>query len=468
MILTLQTTTFSARGGIPTYNRLVCRALDELDDGGAFGEKRVLIARDESAKGQGLRAKGKAQGAKSKEQGAKGDVQCADATLTPNPLPLGEGRERVRSMEAFGGDNAAFVRRVLATALRERIDLALIGHVNYAPLGMMLKRLQPAMRWGVIVYGVEVWSRLPWMKRRALQAADFVASISEYTKAKMVDVNGVRAERVHILTNTIEWSGQRAKGKGQRAKCQQTPGVSGQWSVASGSALSTLPLALSARPLALSALPFAGPRVLSVARLESGERYKGVDTVIEALPSVITQAPGLEYVVVGSGSDLERHRRLALELGVAERVHFLGSVDDETLRRCYQDCDLFVLPSAGEGFGIVFLEAMSYAKAVIAANSGAAPEVVKDRETGLLVEYGNVGQLAEAITSLCLNSGLRKRFGEAGHERLESEFTFAQFKEKLGEIVMREMPVRALYLGRREAVMGMASRICDEEKAIAN
>ncbi|PYS39514.1 MAG: hypothetical protein DMF71_15090, partial [Acidobacteria bacterium] len=151
--------------------------------------------------------------------------------------------------------------------------------------------------------------------------------------------------------------------------------------------------------------------------------------------SILARLGDLQYVVVGSGNDLERHRRLAAEKGLNGHVHFLGSVDEATLRRLYQECDVFVLPSAGEGFGIVYLEAMFYGKPVIAAESGAVSEVVSRDETGLLVEYGDAERLAEAIL----------RLGEdaAGRQRLESNFMFRQFREKFQKIILQQLPLRA-------------------------
>lgn len=376
MILALQTTTFGAHGGIPAYNRMVCRALDEIDDV-ADEERRVLIAMDRR-------------------------TDLAAAAKEFSSLTL----------ESFDGHRSSFVRRVVATALRERIDLALIGHVNYAPMGLLLKRLRPNLRYGVMVHGVEAWSRLPRIRRRALRNADFVMSVSDYTKRQVVEVNGVNPERVYLLPNTLAWKGeeQRAKGEGQRS----------------------------------TAL-----RLLSVCRLDAREQYKGIDTVIKALPAVRARVPDLEYVVVGSGSDLERHKRIAADLGVADCIQFLGSLDEHALRAAYASCDVFVLPSAGEGFGIVFLEAMHYRRPIIAANSGATPEVVNDGKTGILVEAGNIEQLAAAMIALATNQSERDRMGQAGYQRFQENFTFDHFKQRLHEIVIGELPKKASDHGER-------------------
>jgi glycosyltransferase involved in cell wall biosynthesis len=363
MILSLQTTTFGAFGGIPTYNRLVCRVLNE------FGKSHVLIVTDKTS-----------------------DIGGPAAEL-PN-----------LELEAFAGNRLALTRRFVRLGLARELDLVLIGHVNYAPLGWLLKKLQPRLRYGVMLYGVEAWQQLTPLRRRALQHADFMISISDYTRQKAIEANSLSADSVHLLPNALE-----------SARTEKAP--------QSGSAPPTKTI-----------------RLLSVCRLDQNEQYKGVDKVIEVLQCLAEKVPDVEYVVVGGGTDLERHRRLAHKLGVAERVRFLGFLSDAALHACYQECDVFVMPSAGEGFGFVFLEAMQYGKPVIAANSGGAPEVVMDGVTGLLVEYGDKPGLADALKDLCLNPDKRERMGNAGYQRLQHDFTFPGFKEKLSEILLRQMP----------------------------
>ena len=359
---------------------MVCRALNELEDG-CVAERRVLIAMDRRT-----------------DLAAAAD-EFANLTL-----------------ESFDGRRTSFLRRVMATALRDRIDLALIGHVNYAPIGLLLKRLRPNLRYGVMLHGVEAWSRLPRIRRRAVRNADFVMSVSDYTKQQVVEANGVNPEKVYLLPNTLAWDGNEA-GRWREGETEGTR---------------------------------KGTRFLSVCRLDAREQYKGIDTVIKALPAARVRVPDLEYVVIGSGSDLERHKRLAADLGVADRVQFLGSINERAVRGTYESCDVFVLPSAGEGFGIVFLEAMHYRKPIIAANSGATPEVVKAGETGMLVQTGNADQLAAAMIALGTNQLERERMGAAGYKRLQENFTFDHFKRRLHEIVLAELPKKAFDHGERQ------------------
>jgi len=372
MILSLQSTTFGAYGGIPTYNRVICRALNDLP--GPI-ERQVFLVTD-----------------------------------TPADLEIHRGEFPQLSFTAFSGKRSAFVRQVVRVALSGKIDLLLIGHANYAPIGMLLKFLLPALRYGVMVHGVDVWSRLPLLRRQALRRANFVSSVSDYTTRQVISLNQVDRRRIYLLPNALEW---------KEANGQATPA---------------------------SQAPTTATRLLTVCRLNRDERYKGVDTVIAALPSVIRSVPDVQYFVIGSGTDLERHKRLAERHSVSNRVHFLGSVDLDTLQAHYAACDVFVMPSAGEGFGIVFLEAMRYSKPVVAANSGAVSEVVEDQVTGLLVKYGNEGEVAQALTELCLDREKRTRLGSAGYQRLLERFTCAQFKRKFTEILSKELPRKILFL----------------------
>ncbi len=369
MILTLQTNSFGSYGGIPGYNRLVCRVLNAINwDGG----NRVLIAMDDP-----------------------GAVE-RQALTHPN-----------LHMSAFGGKRLAFVKAALSTVARKSIDLVLAGHVNYAPLCLLFKLFQPRIRIGVFIYGWEVWERMPALRRWALQRADFVISISEYTKQQAIKINGLSEDRIFLLPNALEWTNEVSRSPANQA-------------------------------LRL------GTTLLSVGRVDSNEQRKGFDTVIESLPAVAQYVPDVQYVVVGSGSDLERHKQLASTVGVADRVHFLGSVKEEILLDCYKSCDVFVMPSAQEGFGFVYLEAMQNSKPIVAANSCGAPEVVQNGITGKLVEYGNKEELAQVLISLCLNPGERQRLGQAGHESLQKTFTFAQFKQTLTKILVKELPARVI------------------------
>jgi phosphatidyl-myo-inositol dimannoside synthase len=173
------------------------------------------------------------------------------------------------------------------------------------------------------------------------------------------------------------------------------------------------------------------PNLLTVSRLSRHDRYKGHARVIEALGSVRRRMPDINYYIVGAGELVPELQGLAADLGLEDEVHFLGPVSDPELRSIYRQCDVFAMPSVMEGFGLVFAEAMAYGKAVIAGNRDATVEVVRDHETGLLVDPLDKEGLARAITLLLSDAGLRERMGRRGAEVVAEEFSFAKFQHTL-------------------------------------
>src|ERR1043166_10198184 len=119
-------------------------------------------------------------------------------------------------------------------------------------------------------------------------------------------------------------------------------------------------------------------------------------------------------------------------------VHFFSGLSYAELASCYGHCELFALPSRGEGFGLVYLEAMACGKPVIGGAHGGAPEVIEDGKTGYLVPHGDAGQLAAAVETLLANPALAQEIGRRGKQRVENEFRFPVFAKALKKI-LREL-----------------------------
>jgi len=194
-----------------------------------------------------------------------------------------------------------------------------------------------------------------------------------------------------------------------------TSALLGRWGV-DAHRLTCVPYGAEPRPA--SPRP-TGKTLLSVARLI--ER-KGVDTVIRALPRLDAD---IRYRVVGTGPDLARLQRLAYDLGLVDRVCFVGRLDAADLEREYAACSAFVLPARRtadaerEGYGLVYFEAAAWGRPVIAGRSGGEIDAVVDGETGLLVDGASVDAVADAIASLLGDVSLMQRLGAAGRARVE-------------------------------------------------
>lgn len=172
--------------------------------------------------------------------------------------------------------------------------------------------------------------------------------------------------------------------------------------------------------------------VLSVGRLS---RRKGFDRVIQALPGLNKKGLKVSYAVIGIGEDHDYLARLARELDVADHVHLLGHVSPEDLAHWYNACDVFAMPNREidgdtEGFGMVFLEAAACAKPSIAGRAGGTGAAVEDGITGFRVNGEDVAQVAEALEKLLADDALSRRFGRAGHDRANRDFSWTAVAQK--------------------------------------
>jgi phosphatidylinositol alpha-1,6-mannosyltransferase len=186
----------------------------------------------------------------------------------------------------------------------------------------------------------------------------------------------------------------------------------------------------SERPMATPGKIMPERFALMVSRMVVEDRYKGHDMLLELWREVLQSTPQLNLVIVGEGSDRPRLQEKCRNLGLEDYVIFTGLIPDEQLRGLYSDCEFFVLPSSGEGFGLVFLEAMRAGKACIAAH-GAAAEIVEPGVTGLLVNSDSPREVRNAVQRLAGDPQLAKKMGMASYQRFLDKFTADRFAESL-------------------------------------
>lgn len=163
--------------------------------------------------------------------------------------------------------------------------------------------------------------------------------------------------------------------------------------------------------------------LLTVGRLDPGERQKGHDRVLSLLPTLRRQFPGLTYVIAGAGADRDRLRQLADEHGVAAFVRFIGFCDD--LRSCYSASDAFVMPSTQEGFGIVYLEAMGCGTPVVAGGVDGSPSALAWGRYGYLCDPYCPPSIEAAVTTAL-------RSPESGDPRGDPAWLAEQVRDTFG------------------------------------
>lgn len=159
------------------------------------------------------------------------------------------------------------------------------------------------------------------------------------------------------------------------------------------------------------------------------EPRKGFDILVKAWESIIKEIPNAKLIVAGEdhpwkeGKSFYNWSMSQINQETRSKIDYLGFVDSNRKELLYRECDIFVMPSRYESFGLVFLEAMRYGKPIVSCKVGGIPEVVSDRKTGLLVRPDNANELAKAIIALLKNDTLRYQMGIAAIQELNSKFT---------------------------------------------
>jgi phosphatidylinositol alpha-1,6-mannosyltransferase len=325
------------------------------------------------------------------------DARIDVMTLRDSPADVPAPIRGLGSVMAFENKRLRFVARVARAILGGRYRLIVVGHVNLLVVTAMLRAILPRRpRLWMIAHGVEVWRSLNTRRAAALRSLDLCLSVSRYTRDSIIaQVPGIDASRLPVFPNAL-------------AATWQTDVATGGYRE--------------------HALPERF--LLSVARLDEPDRTKGIITTIEAL--AMTGDDSLHLVIAGYGNDLPFLRRVAARAGVSGRVHFLGRVDDATLAELYRKCLAFVLPSGQEGFGIVYLEAAFHGAPLVGARSKGVVDVIADRETGLLVDYGDRIGLAHVLEQLARDHTFRDRLRHNARALVtcNGRFTFDAYRDR--------------------------------------
>jgi glycosyltransferase involved in cell wall biosynthesis len=359
------------------------------------------------------------------------DLEVFSYVDGPEPFPAGmAGGAAVR---CHGAERR---RGKLAWQLSKRLaaiqpDLVLFTHVSLVPMVEAVRRLAPAARVALLAHGTEVWQPLEGQVARFFQRVDSFVSPSSFTAQKLANLHGIAAGRMTVIPHGLDPDWMEISNLGAATESQ--------------------------------AREHTGRLLLSVTRLSRADREgKGIDLVLQALPTVFAKCPGARYRVVGGGGDLPRLAELVRQLGLEERTELPGARRDDALRQAYREADVFVLPTQVEGFGVVFLEAMCSRLPVVAVRASATPEVVEDKVTGLLVSPGNAEELACALTALLSDPLRRRAMGEAGRRRVERMYRFEHFVTRWERWLAGQVP-EALYAARQtfaftaaQAVLGAA------------
>lgn len=305
------------------------------------------------------------------------------------------------AIRGFSGNKLKFTLAYINKLLHKRYSFIWFDHINLAPF-MIIARMF-CIKYSMMLYGIEVLRPLSSIKKFALSKAKQIFSISN-----------------HTMTMAQNWSNvfKKAEVCPLGIDLQLTQPLSNNSVVEHEYVLRDR------------------KTILIVARMDANEAYsKGHRELIEAVSLLKERLPVTLLIIVGRGTSQPIFEKLAEDKKIQDNALFTGFVPDKKLHAYYEQCDVFAMPSRGEGFGLVYLEAMAYGKPCIGSNVDAAREVISDGETGYCVDPDNIEELAERLFQLLTDSELRKKMGQAGQKRYLENFTEQKFHERFLRII---------------------------------
>jgi phosphatidylinositol alpha-1,6-mannosyltransferase len=284
--------------------------------------------------------------------------------------------------------------------LQLKPDVVLCGHIIVSPAAAAIRRCtgSPMV---LYVYAKEVGAR-PELASFALKRASSIVAISAYTRDLALSA-GANPDRIRLIPPGVD-----LPERAPTPRAGRDPG--------------------------------RRPTIVTIARLE--DRYKGHDVVIRSLPLVRAKIPDVRWIVIGDGPLRPALENLTEMVGVADAVSFLGPLPDAERDAWLDQADAFVMVSrlpaggyAGEGFGIVYLEANARGVPALAANVGGAVDAVADGQTGVLVDPTDPLVVADALIELLTDHPRSARLGAQGVERAQG-FAWPEISARVEDLLM--------------------------------
>ena len=286
------------------------------------------------------------------------------------------------------------IRAVLsALTNRRKTGIVLIWHLH---LLRLVPFLTSARRSVVFLHGIEAWRKLDRITAWALRQTDLILANSTYTWERFVSFNPTFRNAVHAIVHL-------------GAGCPLVEPIPE---------------------------PSATPIALMLGRLSRSENYKGHRQMIEAWPQVLTRLPDAQLWIAGDGDLRPELETLAATLQLTAAVRFLGRVSDSEKDTLLHHSRCLALPSRGEGFGLVYLEAMRAGRPCLISDQDAAREVVDPPSAGLAVDPSNPHDIASATVRLLTLGEVWKAWSASAGARYKNHFTAAHFHRRLNAALL--------------------------------
>lgn len=286
-----------------------------------------------------------------------------DDDLMPQYLPS-------ESFKGFNIKRNLFVLKAMQMATST--DVIIISHINMAMIGLLAKLINSKCEVWLVAHGIEIWRPVSLARKMFLKKCDKIICVSSFTKREVVRIHKVNTDKCVVLNNVIDSFMPAPLGFSKPRYLQQKYNLADDDKV-----------------------------LFTLTRLATTEQYKGYEQVIKVLPAIRNAFPKVKYVLSGQYDEAEelRVKQLAKKHRVEDIVIMTGFVSEPELADHFLMADLFVLPSKKEGFGIVFIEAISFGLPVVCGNVDGSMDAVRNGELGKAVNPDNLDELQNAIES---------------------------------------------------------------------
>ncbi len=270
--------------------------------------------------------------------------------------------------KTFGGAKLSFVASSFLKGIKSNV--LVLSHVNLLPIAKLIKLFRPKQKIIMFAHGIEVWDTLPKWKTKFLQDKVQIWAVSNYTRDKMIAQHQISPQQIKVLNNSlspfIQLPHHFEKPQHLLKKYQIGENV---------------------------------PVIFTLNRLSASEKYKGYDKVITALGKLKQQNQAFIYLLAGKADDAEHIRltKLIEDNNLVNEVKMIGYLSEEELTPHFLLSDLFIMPSKGEGFGIVFIEAAAHGCKVIGGNIDGSTDALLNGQLGQLINPNEETEILQAI-----------------------------------------------------------------------
>lgn len=329
------------------------------------------------------------------------EFQFSAHVVHDHPQHLDTRYADLKSFHGYSGNIINFLVSQLFVLFRN--EALVLGHLNLSVVGYLRKLLFPKRKLIVICHGIEVFTPLRGFRKKVLQRADHILAVSKYTKEQLVNLQQVQPDKVRIFPNTIDPFFKLPVNFSKPDYLKKRYGLNGSEKV-----------------------------LFTLTRLNSKEGYKGYDKVLTILPTLLQRGVNVKYILAGKADEAEMKRvnQLLDQHDLKEHVLITGFLPDEEVTDHFLLADAFVMPSMGEGFGIVYIEAMACGLPVIAGNKDGSTEALQFGKLGTLVDPDNLSQITEAVIQ-----GLEQGQNPALlQKKVMEHFSYSLFSERLGQL----------------------------------